>query len=160
VIETMGPFADETSIAEKVARDVLGQETYAEVEKRGLKLFTEPSELQQVALGTFSIDTSSPATKSTSSWEALSAAEQEIAVLAAAGWSNSAIGLRRGTSSKTTDAQMSSIFQKLTITSREDIVRFVPRDQHGRVSAERAHIPGQIRDKPRSIRDRSEPDDR
>ena len=55
LIENMGPFADETSTAEKVARDVLGQETYADVEKRGSRLFAERSELQRIALGTLSI---------------------------------------------------------------------------------------------------------
>jgi DNA-binding NarL/FixJ family response regulator len=78
----------------------------------------------------------------------LSAAEQEVATLAAAGWPNSAIGVRRGTSTKTTAVQMSSIFQKLVINSRDDIVRFVPQDQRSQVSAERAHIPRQSRDKP------------
>src|SRR5262249_48842959 len=98
-----------------------------------------------------------PPTKSTSSgWQTLSAAEQEVAMLAAAGWPNSAIGVRRGTAIKTTDAQMSSIFQKLMIDSRDDIVRFIPEDQRNRVSAERSHIPRQGRDKPRSINPRSQ----
>jgi predicted ATPase/DNA-binding CsgD family transcriptional regulator len=157
LIDNMGPFADETSTAEKVARDVLGHETYAGAEKRGSRLFTERSELQRIALGTLSIDTSAgddPAAKDTSSWQALSAAEQEVAILAAAGWPNSAIGVRRGTSTKTTDVQMSSILQKLVINSREDIVRFVPQDQRNRVSTERSHIPRQSRDKPRSIHPR------
>jgi predicted ATPase/DNA-binding CsgD family transcriptional regulator len=142
--ENQGPFADETSTAEKVAREVLGQ-AYADVEKRGSRLFFEPSELQRLARGTLSINTSPvdrPAGKGASSdWQVLSAAEQEVAVLAAAGWSNSAIGVRRGTSTRTIDAQISSIFQKLVITSREDIAGFVPRDQRSRVSAERSHIP-------------------
>jgi DNA-binding NarL/FixJ family response regulator len=72
----------------------------------------------------------------------LSKAEQEVAMLAAAGWPNSAIGVRRGTATRTTDAQISSIFQKLMINSRDDIVRFVPPDLRNRVSAERSHRPG------------------
>jgi predicted ATPase/DNA-binding CsgD family transcriptional regulator len=154
LIEQVVPFSDETSTAEKVARDVLGQETYADVEKRGSRLFVERSELQRIVLGTLSINTSSrdhAATSSTLKWQTLSAAEQEVAILAAAGWPNSAIGVRRGTTTKTTDAQMSSIFQKLLISSREDIVGFVPQDQRDRVSAERPHISRQGRDKPRSI---------
>ena len=58
LIENLGPFADETSTAEKVAREVLGQQTYADVEKRGSRLFPERSELQRLALGTLSIDAS------------------------------------------------------------------------------------------------------
>jgi predicted ATPase/DNA-binding CsgD family transcriptional regulator len=155
LIENMRPFADETRTAEQVARDVLGQQTYADVEKRGLQLFAERSELERIALGTLSINTSTAAAKSTSSsWQTLSAAEQEVAILAAAGWPNSAIGVRRGTATKTTDAQMSSILQKLMINSRDDIVRCVPQDQRNRVSAERSHIPRQSRDKPRSIQPR------
>jgi DNA-binding CsgD family transcriptional regulator len=145
-IEQLGPFSNETIIAEKVAREVLGQQTYTDIEKRGSRLFTERSQLQRLAQGTLSINTllvDHPATKGTSSWQILSKAEREVAILAAAGWPNSAIGVRRGTSSRTTDAQVSSIFQKLMINSREDIVGFVPPNQRNRVSAERSHIPGQ-----------------
>src|SRR5437588_5211061 len=153
-VENLGPFGSETSTAEQVARNVLGQQTYADVEKRGSRLFLGRDELQRIAQGTLSISTSPPPTKSVSIWQTLSAAEQEVAMLAAAGWPNSAIGVRRGTSTKTTDAQMLSIFQKLTINSREDIARFVPPDQRDQVSAERSRIPRQGRDKPRSIQPR------
>jgi DNA-binding CsgD family transcriptional regulator len=151
LIETMGPFADETSAAEQVARDVVGQQTYANFEESGSRLFLERDELQEIALGTWSIRTSSPTAESASGWQTLSAAEREVAILAAAGWPNSAIGVRRGTTTRTTDAQMSSIFQKLMINSREDIVRFVPRDQRVRISREHSQIPRQSRDKPRSL---------
>jgi hypothetical protein len=67
LIENQGPFADETNTAEQIARDVLGQQTYVDVEKRGSRVFVERSELQRIALGTLSINTSSPAAKSTSS---------------------------------------------------------------------------------------------
>jgi DNA-binding CsgD family transcriptional regulator len=157
LIENQGPFADETRTAEKIARHVLGRQTYADIEKRGSRLFIDRSELQRIALGTFSISTSSgdrAATNSASMWQTLSAAEQEVAILAAAGWPNSAIGVRRGTATRTTDAQMSSIFHKLMITSRDEIVRFVPQDQRNRVSAERARFPRQSPDQPRSIHPR------
>jgi DNA-binding CsgD family transcriptional regulator len=154
LIENMRPFADETRAAEKIAHHVLGQDTYADVEKQGSQLFTESSQLQRMALGTFSISTSSTANTGASTWDSLSAAEQEVAILAAAGWPNSAIAVRRGTAAKTAEAQMSSIFQKLIITSREDIIRFVPQDQRNRVSEERAHTPSQSGDKPRPIQPR------
>jgi DNA-binding CsgD family transcriptional regulator len=154
LIENMGLWGDETAAAEEVARDVLGQQTYADAESCGLRLSPERFEVQRLALGTLSIDTSSPAVKTASSWQTLSEAEQEVAMLAAAGWPNSAIGVRRGTATRTTDAQMSSIFQKLTINSREDIVRFVPPDLRNRVSSEYSHIPHQSRAKPRPIHSR------
>jgi DNA-binding CsgD family transcriptional regulator len=154
LIENMDLWGDEMSTAEQVARDVLGQQTYADAESRGLRLSPERFEVQRIALGELSIATSSPAEKTASSWQTLSKAEQEVAMLAAAGWPNSAIGVRRGTTTRTTDAQMSSIFQKLMITSREDIVRFVPSDLRNRISAEHSHIPNQSRDKPRSTHSR------
>ncbi|MBO0885719.1 MAG: helix-turn-helix transcriptional regulator, partial [Mycobacterium sp.] len=167
LIKNMGPLRDETSSAEKIARDLLGQQTYADIENRGSLLFAGRSELQQLARGTLSINTSSGdhrVTDSTSSWQALSEAEQEVAILAAAGWPNSAIGARRGTATKTTEVQMSSIFQKLKINSRKDIARFIPQGQRNRVSAERTSIPRRSRDKPRSIhpppQERPEPDNR
>jgi predicted ATPase/DNA-binding CsgD family transcriptional regulator len=153
LIENMGPFVDETSAAEQIARDALGQQTYTDVEKRGSQLSPERSELERIALGTLPIGALSvdhPVAKSTSGWQTLSAAEQEVAILAAAGWPNSAIGARRGTATKTTDGQIGSIFQKLMIGSRNDIVRFIPQDQRNRVSAERSHRPRQTRGRPRS----------
>jgi DNA-binding NarL/FixJ family response regulator len=95
-----------------------------------------------------------PATKGTPNWQALTGAEQEVAILAAARWPNSAIAARRGTSTKTVDGQISSILQKLMIESRHDIVRYIPQDQRSRVSAERSHSPRQNRDKPRPIHPR------
>jgi predicted ATPase/DNA-binding CsgD family transcriptional regulator len=154
LIDNMGPFADETSKAEQVACDVLGPETYADIVKRGSRLSPERFEPQQLAMGTLLVSPPSPTAKSTSGWQTLSAAEQEVAILAAAGWPNSAIGVRRGTSTKTTDVQMGSIFQKLVISSREDILHFVPQDQRNRVSAERSQIPRQSRDKLRSFQRR------
>ncbi|OMC08425.1 AAA family ATPase [Mycobacterium sp. SP-6446] len=148
LIENKGPFADEMGRAEEVARDLLGQKSYAEAEKRGSRLFVERAELERIALGTWSIR-ASPAAGSggTSSWQALSEAEQEVAILAAAGWPNSAIGARRGTTTRTTDAQVASIFQKLMINSREAIINLVPKDLRNRVSAERSHVPRQSRGK-------------
>jgi predicted ATPase/DNA-binding NarL/FixJ family response regulator len=148
VIGKMGALADESSKAEQVARDALGEGTYADAEKRGSQLFAERSELERIASGTWSMHRSSPARKSTSSWHNLSEAEQEVAILAAAGRPNSAIAVRRGTSTRTTDAQISSIFQKLMISSREEIVRFIPEDQRNQVSAESSRIPRQSRNKP------------
>jgi hypothetical protein len=41
LIENLGPVGDEMSIVEKIAREVLGQQTYTDVEKRGSRLFAE-----------------------------------------------------------------------------------------------------------------------
>ncbi len=153
MLENMRAACDETSNAEQIAQQVLGQQTYTDIEKRGSGLFLDPAELQQIAAGTWSINTPESAQHSTSGWQVLSAAEQEVAILAAAGWHNSAIGVRRGTSTRTTDAQISSILKKLMIDSRADIVRFMPEDQRNRVAVERSHVPGQTRGKPRPLDD-------
>jgi DNA-binding CsgD family transcriptional regulator len=155
VVENMTPVAGATNLAESVARDVVGPEIYAAAKKHGSQLAPERSELQRLALGTLSIQTPSRnnrvADSASSSWQTLSKVEQEVAILAAAGWPNSAIGARRGTSTKTTDAQIASIFQKLIINSRDDIDHYVPKNLRDQVSAERSHISRQSRDKPRSI---------
>src|SRR5262249_46166005 len=114
-----------------------------------LRLSPKRFEVHRLALGTLSLNASTadhPARKGASShWQTLSKAERDVAILAVAGWHNSAIAVRRGTSTRTVDAQISSIFQKLTINSREEIIRFVPQDQRNRISAEGSH---QSTDKP------------
>jgi DNA-binding CsgD family transcriptional regulator len=147
LIENLGPFADETAAAEKIAREVLGRDTYTDIEKRGKQLSPEHFEVQRAALGTLPIEVAAvdpPKRKgAASNWQTLSKAEREVAILAAAGWPNSAIGVRRETSIRTADAQMSSIFQKLMIASRDEIIDFVPDDQRNRVATESSRIPGQ-----------------
>jgi DNA-binding CsgD family transcriptional regulator len=142
LIENMGPMHDVTCIAAEVAREILGQQAYIDAEERGSRLSPERFELHRLALGTFTIDTNTrahrPKERVPSLWQMLSKAERDVAILAAADWPNSAIGLRRGTSIRTTDAQMSSIFKKLMIVSREQIIDFVPDDQRDRVRSERS----------------------
>jgi DNA-binding CsgD family transcriptional regulator len=146
-MDALGPFADETNAAVDAARGALGQKAFVLAERQGSQLRPEHHEVQRLALGTLSIKSKSqdqPATMgASSSWQTLSEAEQEVAILAAAGWPNSAIGVRRGTSTKTAEAQISSILQKLMIKSRKHIHRFIPEEQRNRVSAEHAHTPRQ-----------------
>ncbi|MFQ6331965.1 hypothetical protein ACLMAL_38430 [Nocardia sp. CWNU-33] len=100
-IRNMGPFGDETARAIDVARDVLGPEAYSLAERQGLLLRPESNEVQRLALGTLSLRKMAvdhPArTAIPSHWDELSAAEQEVATLAAAGWTNTAIASRRET---------------------------------------------------------------
>ncbi|MFJ9370134.1 LuxR C-terminal-related transcriptional regulator [Nocardia sp. NPDC101769] len=68
-------------------------------------------------------------------WDGLTHAEQEVALLAAAGLTNTMIAERRGTSSRTVDAQVASVLSKLMIGSRKDIIPLLPTehpDQAGR----------------------------
>ncbi|MEU7632488.1 AAA family ATPase [Nocardia sp. NPDC049220] len=139
-IKAMGPLADEATNAINVARRVLGPDAYADAEARGSRLRPELDEVQRVALGTLGIAPESkyrPAGKIPSSrWNELSEAEKQVAVMAAAGWTNSAIAARRGKSVRTVEAQIAAILHKLTITSREDIIDYIPRDFIGQVRTE------------------------
>ncbi|WP_280446155.1 AAA family ATPase [Nocardia brasiliensis] len=139
-IKGLGPYVDETNKAAEIARQVLGENTFCTAEREGAMLRPELDEVAQLALGTLSFDKlpiDHPVRRyRPSSWRELSAAEQDVAVLAAAGWTNSAIAIRRGSSNRTVDAQMASILHKLGIRSRDDILALVPADQQGRVTEE------------------------
>ena len=154
----LGLFAEETSKAIDVARRVLGREAFAAAYRQGSLLRPGLHEVQRLALGTLSIDRlpmDHPARKNTSShWDELSRAEQQVAILAAAGWTNTVIAARRGNSHRTIDAQMAAIFQKLIITSREDIIELVPKDQIGEVRKEAARRPHRTGQPPRRPRRR------
>ncbi|GAA5057166.1 hypothetical protein GCM10023318_35360 [Nocardia callitridis] len=77
-------------------------------------------------------------------WNQLSRAERDVAVFAAAGWPNSAIALERRSSIRTVDAQVASIRQKLMITSRTDIVGFVPAELGEQVRRESRRKPDRV----------------
>ncbi|MEU1549704.1 AAA family ATPase [Nocardia sp. NPDC005745] len=148
-IANLGPFATETDIAADTARAVLGETAFAEAEREGALLRPELGEVAQLALGKLSLDrlpVEHPVRRHRPShWEDLSVAEQEVAVLAAAGWTNTAIAARRGSSFKTVDAQMAAILQKLMIGSREDIRALVPDDRQAQVAEEAARKPQRAR---------------
>ncbi|MBF6169639.1 hypothetical protein IU486_33700 [Streptomyces gardneri] len=148
-IANLGPFATETEIAAETARAVLGETAFADAEREGALLRPELGEVAQLALGNLSMDrlpVEHPVRRSRPShWSELSTAEQEVAVLAAAGWTNTAIAARRGSSFKTVDAQMAAILQKLMIRSREDIRALVPADRQSEVIEEAARKPRRAR---------------
>jgi DNA-binding CsgD family transcriptional regulator len=76
-----------------------------------------------------------------SRWRDLSQAERDVAVLAAAGWPNSAIAARRRSSIRTVDAQVATVRQKLMISSRTDIVGYIPDELTERVRNESERRP-------------------
>ncbi|WP_084653832.1 ATP-binding protein [Nocardia altamirensis] len=143
-VDKLVPFADETRRAIATARGVLGAERYDTAAAEGAALRPEFAEVQRLALGTLTINAvplHNGRRNSTTHWTDLSTAEQQVAILAAAGWTNTAIAARRGSAAKTVDTQMTSIFRKLTITSREDIMRFVPEHEIQHVRTESARKP-------------------
>lgn len=145
-LRDLGPFRLETEQAARAARAVLGEAAFTAAEREGAMLRPELDEVAQLALGTLSLDAlpvRHPVRRHRPTrWQELSAAEQDVATLAAAGWTNTAIAARRGSSFKTVDAQMAAIFQKLTIGSRDDIIALVPAEHRATVAEEAARRPG------------------
>ncbi|WP_280453354.1 helix-turn-helix transcriptional regulator, partial [Nocardia cyriacigeorgica] len=129
-----------------VGRSALGEAAFTAAEREGAMLRPELDEVARLALGTLSLDAlpvRHPVRRQRPTrWQELSAAEQDVATLAAAGWTNTAIAARRGSSFKTVDAQMAAIFQKLTIGSRDDIIALVPAEHRATVAEEAARRPG------------------
>ncbi|MET9031199.1 LuxR C-terminal-related transcriptional regulator [Nocardia sp. NPDC004168] len=145
-IDKLGPFAEESTKAVGTARQIIGPEAFAAEKARGSRLHLEFSEVQRLALGTLTFPEISKShdngkTFASPHWNQLTAAEREVAALAAAGWTNTAIAARRGTSVKTTNAQMAAILQKLIITSREEIIKYVPASRIDEVRLEAARRP-------------------
>ncbi|PPJ27815.1 hypothetical protein C5E45_16420 [Nocardia nova] len=141
-ITSMGCFAKMCLQAETSAREVLGAEKFAAEMARGAELNPHTNDVHRLALGepVLTVDPSprevarhggrttqnSPLKYVATPWEKLSATEQEVAVLAAAGNSNAKIARHRQTSVKTVDRQISSVLDKLDIPNRHHIAEFVP----------------------------------
>ncbi|WP_175611299.1 NB-ARC domain-containing protein [Mycobacterium sp. SP-6446] len=144
-IANLGPFATETDRAATVARNVLGEKAFAAAEREGAMFRPELDEVTAFALGSLTFDrlpVEHPVRRHhPSPWQALSNAEQDVAILAAAGWTNTEIAARRGSSFRTVDAQMASILHKLMINSRDEIRALTPAEFHPRVVQEVARRP-------------------
>ncbi|MFE9575254.1 ATP-binding protein [Nocardia sp. NPDC006044] len=132
-------YADPYDSAIAIARRTLGDELFDAAIEEGRQLRPEFAEVERFALGSYSFPKRSGNPRSAGDtgalWAYLSTAEQEVAIFAAAGWTNTSIAARRGSSFRTVDAQMTVIFQKLQINSRQEIVEHVPAEQLRRVHA-------------------------
>ncbi|MBF6171012.1 ATP-binding protein [Nocardia blacklockiae] len=131
-IAHLRPFADIAAETVRTARDVLGAQAFDRIEAQGAALRPESQEIYRLALGTLAVrdiklPNSGPGDES-AGWDDLTAAEKEVAKMAAAGLTNSAIAAHRGTSRRTVDTQVAAILQKLQIKTRAQITRFVPGD--------------------------------
>ncbi|WP_225724843.1 MULTISPECIES: hypothetical protein [unclassified Nocardia] len=130
--------------AARTAKSVLGASEYRAALRRGELLRPEHAELQRLLLGRFRIE-QLPAAETASHWSELSPAEQEVAVLAAAGWPNSVIATRRGSSIRTVDAQVATIRRKLMVATRSEIIAHVPDELAERVRSESRQRPARRR---------------
>ncbi|MFF0457522.1 ATP-binding protein [Nocardia africana] len=144
-ITYLTPFAAETEQAVKTTRRMLGGKAFEAAWREGATLRPVLDGVTRLALGTLSADKLPAEHRSVrpqaTPWPQLSEAEQEVAVLAAAGWPNTAIAARRGSSHRTVDAQVAAILKKLTITSRTEILALVPADRRDRIAREQRHRP-------------------
>lgn len=144
-LEHLRPFAAQTDRAVETARGVLGEQTFETAFREGEALDSAKGEVIRLALGTLSMSEPAAGAEDRRSepalWQRLTDAEREVAVLAAAGWTNPAIAARRGSSYRTVDAQLSAVLHKLLITSRTGIAHLVPEEQQERVRLESTRRP-------------------
>ncbi|MBF6074619.1 ATP-binding protein [Nocardia beijingensis] len=157
---SMGIVADRVTLvargtAQAVAAvtAVIGAEAHEAAVQRGARLRPERDELQSLLLGRLPADRMLPArqpqARSTASrWDELTPAEREVAVLAAAGWANSAIAARRGSSIRTVDAQVATVRRKLMAATRADISWHVPDHLEERIRLESQRRPARTRTRP------------
>ncbi|NKY88110.1 ATP-binding protein [Nocardia veterana] len=126
-IAHLRPFSAETARAVERLRKNLGTNRFESLRQEGAGLRPPMAHVARLAQGEGpSTDQRAPTGDAERSWDHLTHAEREVAVLAAAGWTNAAIATRRGSSRRTVDAQIAAVLRKLTIDSREDISALIP----------------------------------
>ncbi len=136
-----GYFNRWTERAFALARQVLGSSKYAVAEEAGYRRATGsawPATSPAVVSVTAEDDDRGP---EASRWGQLTSTERHIAVLAAAGWSNTAIAGYRGKSFRTVNTQMAAVFQKLMIHSRREVIAHIPAELMEEVKTARARKP-------------------
>jgi predicted ATPase/DNA-binding CsgD family transcriptional regulator len=139
--DIVGPLIDETAHAARIARAVLGESGFTAAQRAGSRPRAGDRTPQKLTppLGA-SNDLESVGHEHSDSaaarWRELTAAEKQVAILAANGYTNVAIAARRGSSAKTVDSQMTSVFQKLLIKTRRDIAPCIPAEQMGGIEEE------------------------
>ncbi|WP_280392916.1 helix-turn-helix transcriptional regulator [Nocardia brasiliensis] len=121
------PFRVESVTAADRARNMLGDGAFRAAEAQGRALpMDSPGQVARLILHREDVMAPDAADSGDDRWANLSAAESEVAALAAAGWSNSMIAVKRGRSRKTIDAQLAAILRKLRINARTDIAAHAP----------------------------------
>lgn len=137
--------ANGSHAARAAATAVLGPQRYGAAVLRGTRLRPEECELQQYFLGRLAVVEDGGTDPKQTHWHELSPAERDIAILVAAGWTNSAVAVRRGTSVRTVDAQVATIRRKLAAADRSAIIHRIPGELRERVRAESRQPPSRLR---------------
>nr|WP_216899644.1 LuxR C-terminal-related transcriptional regulator [Nocardia alni] len=136
-----GYFNGWTERAFDIARQVLGASKYAGAEETGYRRATGSAwTATSPAVVGMAAEDDDPSPEA-SRWGRLTSTERHIAVLAAAGWSNTAIAGYRGKSFRTVNTQMAAVFQKLMIHSRREVVAHIPAELMEEVNTARARKP-------------------
>ncbi|MBU3067509.1 AAA family ATPase [Nocardia sp. NEAU-G5] len=125
-LNNLRPFGRKTVEADALARKVLGDREFEIAARRGLGQPEAVLAAGDPGPGVPPSDGSADSGAHPTRWDELTGAEQEVAVLAAAGMTNTAIAARRGTSRRTVDAQIAAILPKLMISTRKDIRTLLP----------------------------------
>ena len=139
-VTNLGTFGTETDQATERVRTILASNEFDAAYEEGRAMRPALTEVTKFALRIAEPaehTVAEIAQPSGARWTQLSAAEQDVAVLAAAGWTNSAIAARRGSSSRTVDAQVAAVLRKLAVGSRAEILPWVPPDRRTRVTREK-----------------------
>ncbi|MGW5520257.1 ATP-binding protein [Nocardia africana] len=135
-IAQLRPFVAETDRAADGIRRLLGPRTFDAAYREGTAMRTALTEISRLACD-IAVPGACPETPPAPEWQLLTRAEQEVAALAAAGWTNGDIAAWRGSSARTVDAQIAAVLRKLAVASRADIAASVPPERRART----AHTP-------------------
>ncbi|GAB2693714.1 LuxR family transcriptional regulator [Nocardia thraciensis] len=151
---TMGTVIDRVALmttqlqgAAGLAATVLDDRAYASAAAEGARVRPEFDALRRFVIDGQTPDLpTAPGTErkpegpqsvpSSARWTTLSRAERDVAVFAAAGWSNRAIADHRQSSVRTVDAQVATIRQKLMTPTRAEIAHHIPEELAERVRRE------------------------
>ncbi|WP_063002289.1 ATP-binding protein [Nocardia mikamii] len=137
-IAHLRPFATETAHAIERIRKALGPNRFEALRQEGTTLRPPMAHVARLARGEVSPEGRRASSGGAArSWDHLTRAEQEVAILAAAGWTNAAIATRRGSSRRTVDAHIAAVLRKLMIDSREEIAALIPPGRRDRSLAQR-----------------------
>ncbi|PPJ15738.1 hypothetical protein C5E44_19130 [Nocardia nova] len=147
-IAQLRPFVAETDHAADGIRRLVGPHTFDAAYHEGTEVCTTLREISRLACDIAVPDEFAVAPHAPE-WDLLTRAEQEVAALAAAGWTNSAIADRRGSSARTVDAQIAAVLRKLAVASRAEIAPLVPPER--RVGADHVPRPRRLRAVPAPV---------
>lgn len=138
-IQLLPNFADRNERTITSLKGFLGADAFDEAYERGTRIPPRISAFEKIVKSPLELRKAKrPAGGGMrkAPWDALSRAEQSVAILASAGITNAMIAARRGTSTRTVEAQLAAVLRKLQIVSRHEIEQFIPDERTAEVRQE------------------------